>query len=375
MVRKAINLLLRIRYTVMHCITVILIITFVEGCTDVFRRLDPVKPKVVEPKDIHSVIRTLPSNTRFGYSGLKYFNGKLYASSNIGLLEFCDRKPHALYYWFTYDNVVEGPWLDMPNASLWLWRLHSNDLIRLNGNGWYRTNLPVPPRGHYSRGDILSGFVGISNNQNFWLIGGGHVWRWHDKTKSWKLEPIPPAGKWSGTMGVAPLSKGLLYIVREEVGVLPLAKYSAYLYTAGQWERIPLGTFGFRQVLTIENTAFIHTREGDLLTVTDQTVNKVIIPGTCEAIATTSTGRLLGVFRDKGIYVYNKKWIKLFDYPYSNIEGEHRAYLAEYDAEVAYATTSELESISQGKRTYSGTVALWISSGNTLRRADLEYTK
>jgi hypothetical protein len=119
---------------------------------------------------------------------------------------------------------------------------------------------------------------------------------------------------------------------------------------------------------------FVRGEKGDLLRVEQNKVTPVEIPAPCEAISSTSQGKLIASFRGAGIFVLEKTWIKLFDYPYPDSEGEHRAYLAENNGIVAFATAA----VPQLKRKnnkeewyYTGTDALWVSEGDRLVRVNI----
>lgn len=333
----------------------------------------PLEPEAIPPKAAPKAISALPSYTRFGYSGLAYFKGRLYASSNIGLLEFRDRKLVALYQWQKHDPVVEGPWGDPAHDSLWIQHANTGTLTRLDGRGWHNVPLPVPERGYYTRGDVLAGFRGIGSPQRFWLIDGGYVWRWGANSGDWTSEPAPPAPRFSKTVGVAPLPAGLLYIVREGVAVLPPAPFAVYTWS-GDWKRLTLGTFSFAQVVTIGDAVYVRTEEGDLLHVSPLSMEEVETPGLCKAIAMTSDGRLLASFYNKGIFVFDKTWVRLFASPYPSGEDKYLAYLAEYEGQVAYATKSVPQLIDPLGSTFNfvGTDALWISKGETLEQVTLD---
>lgn len=155
------------------------------------------QPNVVPPQSIPPIIKDLPANVGFGYSGLTFFNGKLYATSNIGLLEYEGTTLSRLYKWREKDDVISGPWLDQANNSLWAFHNGINKLIRFDGKSWTLMDLPRPEDG-YSRGDMLMGFRGISSNHAFWLQGGGIAWQWDAGKKAWLNVSVPDTGLFVG---------------------------------------------------------------------------------------------------------------------------------------------------------------------------------
>ena len=96
--------------------------------------------------------------------------------------------------------------------------------------------------------------------------------------------------------------------------------------------------------------------------------------GFCEALAVTSDGKLLGAIRGKGIFIHNRHWEKLLEAPIAEDKGEQWAYLAEYQGEVAYATSSSPHILDSSANTWrwSGTTGLWISSEGTLRSVKVQ---
>src|SRR5687767_8075525 len=85
-------------------------------------------PQIISPQKVAEIAEDLPSYVRFSYSGLVYFNGKLYASSNIGLLEYENGELVSLYKWYNKDDVISGPWFDKANNLLWCFHNGINKL-------------------------------------------------------------------------------------------------------------------------------------------------------------------------------------------------------------------------------------------------------
>ena len=174
--------------TEIHFFVVLLFFVSFGGCSD---SGVPAAPQAHSADQIAAAIRALPKYVHFSLSGVAFFKGKVYLSSNIGLLVISGAKPETLYKWVARDDVVEGPWNDTSNDALWIQHAHDNSLSRFDGTAWHRVALPVPTGG-YTRGDILGGFLGVSAPTAFWLVGGGPVWRFHADNTSWVSEKGPP---------------------------------------------------------------------------------------------------------------------------------------------------------------------------------------
>ena len=131
-----------------------------------------------------------------------------------------------------------------------------------------------------------------------------------------------------------------------------------------------LGTFVY--VASTGSAIYARGEHGMLYRLEPGGAVEIATPAPCEAIAATTSGKLLASFRDAGIHALDgTSWIKLFDAPYAPFEGEHWAYLAELDGRVAFATGSQrrLRSAGKGKEPLAlvtGRDALWVSRGREL---------
>ncbi len=129
----------------------------------------------------------------------------------------------------------------------------------------------------------------------------------------------------------------------------------------------------FGGVVTTDEGIYVRAEDGSLFLIRSENVQLLETPGRCEAIALTSTGKLLASFADRGIYLFdNREWDLKAPYPYGKQEGEHWAHLAESSGEIAYATSSAPQIQANDRFTYSGSVALWVLRGGKLERISFE---
>lgn len=347
-----------------HLIGVLVLFLELAGCAV------PAVPRSVSVDQIPATIRALPSYAPFSPSGAAFFKGKLYVSTNIGLLVVNGAKPETLYKWIPRDDVISGPWVDIANDALWIHHAHDNYLRRFDGTAWRLVTPPV-----YRGSGSITIVRGISSPTAFWLVVGGHVWRYQDAEPSWVPEPRPPAPKYSGTEAIAPLGASMLYVVREGSELDWRSRYAIYdrennwaRQTLPEKMRLPYESGG---VVTTPEGAYIRARDGRLFLIGTKHVQILETPGRCEAIAQTSTGKLLASFVDRGIFLLdNGRWELKAAYPYGPQEGERRAFLAAASGQIAYATTSASKRQS-GEITYSSPAALWILRAGRLERVML----
>jgi hypothetical protein len=128
------------------------------------------------------------------------------------------------------------------------------------------------------------------------------------------------------------------------------------------------------QVVALDDRACLRTGDGQLRWASRAGVSELKALGRCDAVTTTTAGKLLASFRGVGIHVLEgDTWKRLFDDPCPAGEREHWAYLAEHNGQVAYATTSvpQLDKSAgfdpkNPKWTRTGTDALWVSQADRL---------
>jgi len=331
-------------------------------------------PRMLPPNEVARQIRELPKNARFSTSGLGFWNGKLYAASNIGLLEIEEQRLSAFYQWHSSYNVIEGPWREESGPALWFWDCSFNQLLRWGPKGWTRRGLP-PREGGYSRGNILGGFRACWNSERTWIVGAGDAWHWDPAESEWIPEQLPRGG----VTGLAPVEKGLIAVMlfSRSMGDGGWTSEVEFSISDGtRWVRInaPPSMGLARQVVGTTEAGYLRTRDGDVIRVDRGGVRRVAQPAPCDALTRTSDGELLASFVGKGIYQYDAgEWRLRCPTPYGPEEGEHWAFLAEEKGRIAFATT-EYETVvdwEKGTRSWSGTSAIWVLKDKALERVRL----
>lgn len=266
----------------------------------------------------------IAGSSDFGYWGLAFFNEKLYASTNLGLLEMQAGNISKLYRFQKRYSVVSGPWLDVADKLLWVEDEQTGGLASFNGAKW--TRVPMP-RGDLVNPGSLPQFTGSA--QGFWAVVGGNAWRWDSNKSTWIPENIPkPPSPDTGIVGVMPVADKLLFIERHELLpflVRPSEEFKPDTVTVLQdtWRKVrsePRLRFIADSSATTGDAGYICTTTGVLLRVTMERIATLDTPGECEALVSAS-GRLLAGFRHKGIYEYEGgQWTFRAAHPYPAVK-------------------------------------------------------
>ncbi len=310
-------------------------------------------PKVVTAAKMSDLIKRLPQYAHFSLSGLAFFDGDLYVGTNVGLAEVSNGKLARLYQFQSSDSVVSGPWLDRADHLLWATDDHTNELLRFDGSKWARMQEPVPPKGYYSRGDVLEGVRPISNSEGFWLAAAGAAWRWDATIQKWRQIPLPDPSNDSDAgevIGVLPIGETALMIVRHQMLPFLLRKNEEFssdeLVRSGDSGGAPLprdGNAFLADAWTASGDAgFICTKEGKLVRVTKERVAPLDAPGTCEAVATDEDLNLLVSIKNKGIFQYTQgQWTLIGESPYPTDAGEYWTHLSVASGQLAIAIDAQ----------------------------------
>ncbi len=327
------------------------------------------RPQVVPASDVARCIKSLPRYAGFGYNGLEFYRGKLYAGCNFGLLEFKNGQLTQLLQFDRLDSDVEGPFLDKAHQMLWIWR--ADQFIRFDGTNWRSTQIPSPKGKPYiTSGDVLEGFRGVSGIRDFWLEGAGGVWQWtvRDDLAGWVEQPSPVDKNHFGppdVFRVAPLGNDISYVIRYRAG----EGDAIQVLHDGNWRTITNVDTKFvsERAASVGDAVYVQTTSGGLVKVTSKTISTVNTPGICETIAVTSSNKLVASFRGAGIYELKESWQKRFPAPAIDT-GEHWTFLAEGQGITAFATVAMPQLDAKGNPApYSGKTALWISDAGGLR--------
>ena len=330
---------------------------FIPGCQQAI-------PRALPPSEIPGQIRKLTGRLELGFAGLAFWRGKLYATTNIGLLEIQEDRPTGLYQRHDDYNVVEGPWIEEGGSALWLWEFPSLNLLRWNGTEWTVSDLPPKERGVHTRGDVLAGFRMCSSDTRFWLEGAGSAWQWDRPAARWIPQRLPNDG---GAM-LAPVGEHLFAVARgPRASEDESPRLEVHVFDGTQWERVADAPWEDRIATVVGTSAagYLLTAKGEVARFDRRGLHLLTPPGRCEALARTSEGHLLASFGSKGIFEYRgDAWTLRCAYPYGPGERKHLAFLAEDRGRIAFATTAT----SRG----AGTTALWVLKGESLRRISLD---
>lgn len=337
------------------------------GCTARAILTNPAEPVAVAPSAISAIIKHKAYQSRLSVDGVAFSDSTLLVGTNVGLMEIRGTRVTALYQWPGVESVVSGPWPDQQNARVWMERDGDNVFLTSGSAGWREIQLPVPPHGDYTRGDILEGFHVLVDSATVRLVGGGAVWRWTGDT-AWVEEPQPALGDTEAVAGFATLKGRAFYVVTDGgCGYLPCHNRGYWLEN-GQWRSLPLHLKGgVGQVISTSDAVFARGDSGEVLRIGRDSAASVITPGFCDALARRSDGKLIASIRKVGVYVLDGQWHKLFDDP-SRAQGERLAYLAEQGGVYALGT-STVPYIKPGTEDtwlQSGEVGLWVSVGTRL---------
>lgn len=333
-------------------------------------------PKRLKSAEFERMVRHFPKDIGFGFSGAAFFQNRLYVSCNLGLVVVSDDGKIELLQWRTHDSVIEGPWLDRASGVLWAQQAADSSLIRFDGKKWDIVPMPSPPKGYFSRGDVLSGFRGVSSDESFWMVGGGFVWRWNSEKRAWKLEPNPPMPNGSDIRAFLPGQDQLIYFVRLgpdiDFGGSGLNTAAIFAWR-GEWHEFSTADLHVKQYVRSDAGAYILTEEGGLYEVSHDKPIQVEGPGLCEAIGRTSTGGLLASFANHGVFLrVDESWTLKARIPCPPHEGEHWAHLAEDSGRMVLVTAPVPQLVDPpDKFVNSGTAGIWISEGGDFKRLQI----
>jgi hypothetical protein len=308
-------------------------------------------PRVLSGTAANSIVHRLPDYASFSLTGAAYFDDRLYVGSNIGLLEIENGAVARLFQAQKFDSVVSGPWLDRADHLLWIMDDHTHELLNFDGSNWQRIAMPLPPKGYYTRGEVLEGIKPVGTDASFWVMAAGGAWRWSSKSGNWVAEPEPPLSVDDGVLGVLPIQGRLAYIVRHELLpflVRPGQPFKSDTITlvnsSGPHElRVKEGVAFLAEMWTVANdSGYICDKDGRMLIVSPTEVTPMPTPGACEAVAVNGQGNLVASFRGHGIFQFTRSEWQMLSPPIPGSgQGEYWAYLTISKGETAYVTDAK----------------------------------
>jgi len=248
-------------------------------------------PEILPASEIPRLVNALPPYAPFSYSDLAFFRGKLYATSNIGLIEIADGKPVRLYRVQRDYSVVSGPWVDTKNQLLWIQDDQTQELLQFDGTSWKRVQMPRPEKEYYSRGDVLQGTRMVHDGNTLWMHAGGSAWQWDQGKGQWVLFPsprrTPTVEDANQAIGVLILGgqpalivrhEGLAYLVRDDEEF----KSDTVLLFSGEWRQIAMEEglrFFAERWTTVSGVGYLCTRDGRIIKASRERVGVVSSPG------------------------------------------------------------------------------------------------
>jgi len=343
-------------------------------------------------KDMEQAVKQLPTYAPLSFSGVAFFHGKLYVSSNAGLWVISGTTAEALLRFRTDDAVVEGPWLDRANDCLWIQQAADIGLFRFDGRRWESVDFPQT---QLTRGDVLNGFRIIAGRRSTWLIGAGKAWRFNPSQHSWTMESVPVSPLSTVILiddlplfvGLSPRSNTVLeqYIKRVDAGdtkakaelealvrdpLLLQQPAPVYVVSGKATSQVPDRTskpFVPAKVASTIDSAYVCTRHGDVARVTRAEIASVEAPGQCEAIAADSKGTIAASFARLGLYeLSNHGWSMRVPAPLGRDLGPHYTYLAKDGDRMAYAISRKASLSRTEQIIHSRTTALFVGQKSQL---------
>jgi hypothetical protein len=308
-------------------------------------------PKVLTATKLSERIKSLPAVAHFWVSGLSFFDGKLYAGTNLGIVEILTGKVTRLYQFQSWDSVVSGPWLDRADHLLWALDERTHELLRFDGSKWTRMREPVPAKGYYPLGVGLEGVKPIGNADGFWLAAAGMAWRWESAASEWRQIPFTDPSDHTHpaeVIGVLPIGEHAIGIVRHEMLPFLQRKDEDFDFLSDELVGSDGGTAAtiardgkpfLADTWTVSGDAgYICTKERELIRVTEERVARMDAPGACEAVATDENLSVLAAIKGRGIFrLAQGQWALVAGSPYPSGVGEYWTHLAAASGQLAIA--------------------------------------
>ncbi len=325
--------------------------------------------QIIAPDKASEYITTFAKNKYpIGFTGLDFYNHKLFVGSNPGVLQFNGMNIESLYHWdgdvsqaLSVDHIYNLYWMYVPN---------NRKIYNFNGVNWQ--SIPQPGLDGSTRGDALSGIKTFQDKTNYWIIYAGKIWRYDAAHKIFAPDNPPPNSEqeksYKQIKYATVIGGKKYYIFSGGLGFLDEGDNQVFYFDNG-WKEVSGSSqikFDATEIISTGNLAYIRTRTGKLLQLNPTQLSVVEIPGFCNAIAISTNGSLVASFLKKGIYIYQLgNWRKLYDYPEVEFDNEHSfVYIAEDNGKIAFSID-----IFQTKSKDSWKIRphLWISDKNELK--------
>jgi hypothetical protein len=326
------------------------------------------QPTILTPEEATKRVDKLPKEVAFGFSGVGFYSNRLYAVCNIGLLEIEGGRVRKAYQWRKSNPVVEGPWADVPDDKLWVWRVGDGRFAYYSGDVWNDAALPTYP---YLRGDLLTGFRGTSTPRGFLLEGAGNVWRWDVHRQRWSEEMGRAVFIKDGRRGEL---HRFLMVGDDRFAVVRYGRLfpdyehgmgdTVHRFASNAWSEVTnrVGkSFFVAQAASTGEHGYLRTRDGDVLQVDVESVVAISTPGFCEALTVSAGGKLMAAFRRLGVYEFNGHWTQLFPLV-DSLDGHSWVSLAGVGTEVAVAAAPMSK--------HGPAAGLWVFDGTKIRRVE-----
>lgn len=355
------------------------------GCIH-FQAKAAIAPSILTPDKLEKLISKHPEYKGLYCSELGDFNGKLYAGSNIGLLEIDNGALSRAYKW--KSSAEGGPWIDKANGLLWVW-LADDRFATFDGNAWRSAPMPMPKKGYFTSGEILEGFYETSTHDSFWLTGAGCAWCWNVERRKWEEKFNLPSFEASNILGkrfgrlwrlffldnkpfiVARYAYGWEISGREQMKThVHGDRYAAVLISDriyhydNRWIEVSntaAKPIYFEQAVPLGKRAFMRSDEGEIYQVDSTGIVKLMVPGKCEALTATSSGTLLASFCDLGVYEWAQDWTLRFKFPNLQTNVVNYVSVVEDNGKIAVVRDNFLN---------SRTSDLWIFDGTAPKKFD-----
>jgi hypothetical protein len=344
-----------------------------EGLAADFEDFPDVPTKFV-PGQIKQAKNDLLPDGKIDFVQMAFARGKLYVASMIGVIEIEGTTVSAIYRWHKHVPRIDNVWAGPGRSSLWIMHRMNDALTLLDDAGWHNMELPVPKDGYYSRGDMMHGFRSAATDTGFWMAGGPYLWSWEGKPAAWVQVPLPAIDNRGIVFGLHSGHKRPV-VAQGEDSFFDECKGVVLLQRAPDrsWAEVRLSETCVKDLTGSDTVSYFRNKKGDLFRFQNGKEEKLEAPGKVVAMTMASESSLLAAIEDAGIFRFDGKWTKLFDYPFAKDIGEQFIKLAAHDGRIALATSrsSHMKPGRSDQWVETGADALWVSDGERLVKIEV----